>query len=169
MNDLGLMPSVCFFYQGIKVTKSKGESSFNIACKWKRKYRGWTPEEGWFILTNLESLETAIAAYKLRFDIEEMFRFQSGGYNLEGTNVSGERLYALILLIVIAYTYTTMQALKIKCMGVHKYIGRIKEFGRIERRHSSFYIGLYGQTWVDFMESCMEFVKELIRLNRNKQ
>jgi len=31
-------------------------------------------EEGWFILTNLESLEAAIKAYKKRFGIEEMFR-----------------------------------------------------------------------------------------------
>jgi hypothetical protein len=40
----------------------------------KRRYKGWTLEEGWFILTNLASLELAIKAYKRRFDIEEMFR-----------------------------------------------------------------------------------------------
>jgi len=45
----------------------------------------------------------AIAAYKRRFDIEEMFRdFKKGGYNLEDTNVSGERLITLILLIALA-------------------------------------------------------------------
>lgn len=39
-------------------------------------------EEGWFILTNLGSLEMAITAYKKRFGIEEMFRdFKKGGYN----------------------------------------------------------------------------------------
>jgi len=36
-----------------------------------------------------------------------MFRdFKSGGYKLEGTNVTGERLVVMVLLI-IAYTTTT--------------------------------------------------------------
>jgi hypothetical protein len=51
---------------------------------------------------------------------------------------------------------------------VQKYIGRVKEQGRTERRHSSFYIGLYGQTWVNFMEPCEDLVSELMRLCRNK-
>lgn len=55
-------------------------------------------------------MELAIAAYKKRFDIEEMFRdLKKGGYNLEATNVSGFRLIMLILLIAIAYTYATIQ------------------------------------------------------------
>ncbi|VXD16299.1 hypothetical protein PL9631_230002 [Planktothrix paucivesiculata PCC 9631] len=45
---------------------------------------------------------------------------------------------------------------------------RIKEYGRIERRHSSFYIGLYGQTWVNFKDVCMDLVTKLMKLNRNK-
>jgi hypothetical protein len=147
-----------------------GFVNFNVACKWKRKILGVAPEEGWFILTNLDSLESAIAFYKKRFDIEEMFRdFKSGGYNLEKTNVSGERLIVLILLIAIAYTSATIQGQQIKRKGIQKYIGRVKEYGRIERRHSSFYIGLYGQTWVNFMESCIEFVEDLIKFNGNKQ
>ena len=82
LNDLGLTPGVCFFLKGVKVTKSKGFFSFNVACKWKRKIAGVAPKEGWFILINFESLDSAISAYKQRFDIEEMFRdFQKGGYN----------------------------------------------------------------------------------------
>lgn len=61
------------------------------------------PKEGWFIFTNFDSLESAISAYKQRFDIEEMFRdFQKGGYNLEDTNVEGERFISVVLLIAIA-------------------------------------------------------------------
>lgn len=98
-----------------------------------------------------------------------MFRdFKTGGYNLENTHVSGERLIVLILLIAIAYTSATLQGQQIKHKGIQKYIGRVKEYGRNERRHSSFYIGLYGQTWVNFMEPCMELVTELMKLNRNK-
>ncbi|KYC34957.1 transposase [Scytonema hofmannii PCC 7110] len=169
LNDLGLSPGISFFLQGVKVTKQKGFTNFNVACKWRRKIQGIAPKEGWFIATNLVTLELAIAAYKRRFDIEEMFRdFKSGGYNLEDTKVSNKRLISLILLIAIAYTSATIHGQQIKQKGVQKYVGRVKEYGRIERRHSSFYIGLYGQTWVNFMESCEDLVTELMRLNRNK-
>jgi hypothetical protein len=177
LGDLGLSPGISFFLKGIKVTKTQGLRGFNLACKWKRKILGVAPEEGWFILTNLHSLETAISAYKKRFDIEEMFRdFKKGGYNLEDTNVSDKRLISLILLIAIAkraggnlaYTSATISGQQIKCKGVQKYVGRVKEHGRTERRHSSFYIGLYGQTWVNFQDNCWEFVRDLLRLSPNK-
>ena len=169
LNDLGLKPGMSLYLQGMKVTKSFRFEGFNIACKWQRKYRGMVTEEGWFILTNLETLAAAINSYKRRFSIEEMFKdFKSGGYNLEATNVSGERLIALILIITIAYSIATLNGEKIKRMGVQKYIGRVKESGRDERRHSSFYIGLYGHNWVDFIAECSELVVELMRLNRNK-
>jgi hypothetical protein len=170
LKALGLSPGISFFLQGVKVTKTQGFFIFNVACKWKRKILGVAPESGWFILTNLDTLESAIAAYKRRFDIEEMFRdFKSGGYNLEGTNVSGKRLINLILLIAIAYTSATIAGQQIKRKGVQKYVGRVKEYGRTQRRHSTFYIGLYGQNWVNFMEPCTELVTELMKLNRNKQ
>lgn len=161
LKDWGLSPGVSFFLQGVKVTKTQGFFSFNVAGKWPRKILGVAPEEGWFILTNLETLEEAIAAYKTRFNIEQMFLdFKSGGYNLESTNVSGERLISLILLIAIAYTSATIQGQHIKRKGVQKYVGRVKEFGRTQRRHSSFYIGLYGQNWVNFREQCQDLVND---------
>lgn len=167
--DLGLTPGVSFYLQGVKVTKTKKFAGFNLACKWKRKYWGWAPEEGWFILT-LKSLEVAIIAYKKRFGIEEIFRnFKSGGYNLEQTNVSGKRLIAVNLMMALAYTSATMQGEKIKRMSVQKYVGRVKEYGRAERRHSSFYVGLYGHTWINFLEPCRELVTHLMKLYRNKR
>ena len=170
LNDLGLSPGVSFFLEGVKVTKSQGFDGFNLACKWQRQLKGVAPKEGWFILTNLATLELAITAYKSRFDIEEMFRdFKSGGYNLEDTNVAGERLILLIILMAIAYTSATIKGQQVKRKGVQKYVGRVKEYGRIERRHSSFYIGLYGQTWVNFVEPCLQLVTDLMKLNRNKQ
>ncbi|BAZ41582.1 transposase [Calothrix sp. NIES-4101] len=123
LNELGLSPGISFFLKGVKVTKFPGFTSFNIACKWKRKILGLAPEEGWFILTNLDSLESAISYSKKRFHIEEMFRdFKSGGYNLEGTNVSGKRFITLIILIAfakraggnLAYTSATIQGQEIK-------------------------------------------------------
>jgi len=169
LKDLGLRPGISLYLEGVNVTKQKGFERFNIAAKWKRKYQGWAPDEGWFIMTNIDDLESAIKSYQKRFDIEEMFRdVKSGGYNLEETLVTDFRLRAIILLIMIAYTTATFQGKKIKQMGLQKYVGRVKEFGRTVRRHSSFYIGLYGQTWVNFIEQCADAVAELMRLTRNK-
>lgn len=170
LNDLGLVPGVSLFIKGIKVTKTRGFLSFNVAAKWKRKLNGVAPKEGWFILTSLDSLNSAISAYKKRFDIEEMFRdFKTGGYNLEKTNVEGKRFISLVLLMTIAYTSATIQGHKIKGKGIQNYVARVKEYGRLERRHSSFYVGLYGQTWVNFKDVCLELVTELMRLNPNKR
>lgn len=98
-----------------------------------------------------------------------MFRdFKSGGYHLEDTNASGERLISLILIITFAYSTATFKGQKIKQIDMQKYVGRVKEYRRLQRRHSSFYVGLYGQTWVGFLCGCWELVRELMRLNRNK-
>jgi len=169
LNNFGLAPGTSFFIKGVKVTKTQGFISFNVVGKWKRKLLGVAPKEGWFILTNLSSLEDAVAAYKRRFDIEEMFRdFKKGGYNLEDTNVEGKRLLSLILLIALAYTSATIQGQEIKRKGLQKYIARVKEYGRNQRRHSSFYIGLYGQSWLNFKQVCLDLVTELMKINRNK-
>jgi len=126
----------------------------------EKEISGWTPEEGWFILTNLDRLEAAIKLKK-RFGIEQMFRdFKSGGYNLESTNVRSA-VAALILIITLAYTAATIQGEKNPTNGRTKYIRRrVKESNRSTRRHSSFYIGLYSQSWVNFVEPCRELVSQ---------
>jgi hypothetical protein len=150
---------VSLYFQGVKVRKTQGFAGFNLVCKWKRKYRGAAAKEGWFILTNLQDFPTAIAAYKKRFCIEEMFRdCKSGGYNLEATKVCEQRLNALIFLIAIAYTSAIIQGGEIKRMGVQKYVCRVKEAKRTQRRHSTFYVGLQGQRWVKSVERYRESV-----------
>lgn len=120
-------------------------------------------------MTNLSSLEAAIAADKRRFNIEQMFRdLNKCGYNLEDTNVEGKWWIYLSLLLAIAYTSATIQGQEIKRKGLEKYIAPVKKSGRNERRHSSFYIGLYGHSWLNFKQICLELVTELIKLNRNK-
>ncbi|MBV8887659.1 MAG: IS4 family transposase, partial [Chroococcidiopsidaceae cyanobacterium CP_BM_RX_35] len=169
LKALGLRPGISLYLEGVRLTKQKGFKPYNLAAKWQKKYRGWAPDEGWFIFTNLESLDIAIQAYKKRFGIEEMFRdLKSGGYNLEGTNLSGQRLKAIILLITLAYTSATFGGKTIKHMGMQKYVGRVQEVSRTVKRHSSFYIGLYGQTWVHFQEGCEDAVTQLMQMTRNK-
>jgi hypothetical protein len=170
LSAFGLQSGMSAFLQGVSVTKQKGFGPFNVAAKWQRKYKGWLAEEGWFILTNLDSLEDTINAYKKRFDIEELFRdCKAAGYNLEETLVTGDRLISLLVLMTLAYTMTTIDGKKLKNMGVQKYIGRIKEKGRSTRRHSSFHIGLYSHAWVNFYGDLQSCMVELMRLNPNKR
>jgi len=170
LQTVGLVPGVCLYFRGVKVTKTKGVTGFNVACKWRRKYQGWSPEEGWFILTNLSDLKSAVFAYKKRFCIEEMFRdCKSGGYNIEKAKVSEPRLNILILLIAIAYTSAIIQGSEIKKMGLQKYICRLKEPKRIQRRHSTFHVGLHGMIWVDSVEHYADEVAELMRFSPNKR
>jgi len=88
----------------------------------EKKILGMGPEEGWFILTNLEKAN--IKAKKKDLELKKCLDFKRGGYNLESTNVSGKRLIAAILMIAFAHTSATMQGKKIKRMGVQKYVGQ---------------------------------------------
>lgn len=169
LSELGLMPGTNFYLSGVQVTKQKGFGQFDIAGYWQRKYRHKSPPEPWYLLTNLGSLTSAISAYKHRSSIEAMFKdCKTGGYNLEKSHTIDERLNNLILIIAIAYSCAWLRGRQIKNMGIHKYIGRIKEFKRIPRRHSSFWVGLYGQLWIEGMELCNKLVTDLMQNRRNK-
>jgi hypothetical protein len=157
------------YYQGIKVTKTKGFSGFNLAAKWKRNYGSRSSKETWFILTNLNSLSAATNAYAKRMGIEEMFRdFKGGGYNLEITRVSDCRLTSIILLICLSYSLSTFTGQNIKSKGVAKYIARPTEQGRRYSRHSNFSIGLNGQNWLDSITFFQDVVDELLQFSIHK-
>ena len=94
---------------------------------------------------------------------------KSGGYNMEAIQLYEQRLNILILLIAIAYTSAIIQGGVFKQMGVQKYICRVKGPRRIERRHSTFPVGLSGQTWSESVEQHQELVSELIKINLNKR
>lgn len=145
--------------------------------RWKRKVSKYVAKEGWFILTNIDDLNQAILAYKKRFNIVrpwrsrrvEMFRdFKGGGYNMEKTQVNGNRFISLVLIISFAYFQATLKGQAIKKKGVQKYVARVKEYGRIKRRHSSFYVGLYSQVWLGFIDLCWDLIEKIMRINRNK-
>ncbi|HEY9862327.1 MAG TPA: IS4 family transposase [Candidatus Obscuribacterales bacterium] len=170
LNELGLAPGMKLFLTGVKFTKKKGFGQFSVAAYWKRKYRGKGPNEGWYILTNLKSLSEALKVYQARSGIEAMFRdCKSGGYNLEDSKASVERLTSLVLLIALAYTCAGLQGQFIKLSGQQKYVSRLKELKRMTRRHSNFWVGLYGQMWIAALEACSDWVRNLIRLRANKR
>jgi len=122
------LPGTSLYFQGVRVRKTRPVAGFDIACKWKRNYQGIKLKDAWFILTDLGSLPVAIAAYKKRMGIEEMFRdYKTGGYNIEGTGLKGERLIKRILLMAIAYSSAIFQGTEIQENQVQKYISRSKE------------------------------------------
>jgi len=166
---MGLVPGTSFYLVERKFTKQKGFGNFDIAGYWLRKYRGKQEDEGWYLLTNVGSLKQSIDTFKCRSGIEAMFKdCKTGGDNLERSHANNKRLSSLILLIALAYSCAIIQGQKIKKMGVQKYVGRVTECGRSIRRHSSFWIGLYGQSWVIGMEFCQDSITELMRIRRNK-
>jgi hypothetical protein len=170
LKNIGLEPGTSLYYQGVKVTKTKGFVGGNVAGKWKGKYRGMTAEEGWFILTNLTSLKEAITSYQKRMGIEEMFRdFKKGGYDLERTKLTGHRLNSIILLITLAYSQTTIAGKVIKDKGVAKYVGRVKEKNRYSRRHSDFYLGLNGKDWLLSWQLLSVEAQALMQLSPQKR
>ena len=74
------------------------------------KLSGRKVKDAWFILTDLGSLPFAISAYKQRMGIEEMFRnSKTGGYNLEGSGLRGDKRIKMILLMAIVYTSAIFQ------------------------------------------------------------
>ena len=90
LKNCGLKPGISLFFENVKVTKIQQIAGFSIACKWKKSYRKAVTKEGWFILTNMSSSSEAIAAYKKRFNIEQMFRdYKSGGYNSDAARSWG--------------------------------------------------------------------------------
>lgn len=127
------------------------------------------PPSGWYLLTNLARLTAAIKAFKRRSGLEAMFKdCKTGGYNLESTYVEGQRLLALILLIAIAYTCAVFTGRQSRNMGLQKYLGRLQELKRSSRRHSAFWVGLYGQLWVGAIEFWFDLAAELMRLKPGK-
>lgn len=167
LSSIGLLPGMKWYLLGIKITKEKGFEG-NIAAYWKRKYRGKQEKQGWYLLTNL-SLKEALSAYKTRSGIEAMFRdCKSGGYNLEGTKASRERLTRLVLLIAIAYTCSVLKGSAIQSAKQQKYVGRLRKVKQLSTSNSRFWLGLYGQVWIIGMELLADLVEKLMKLTANK-
>ena len=71
--------------------------------------------------------------------------------------------------MTLAYSSATVQGQQIKRKGVSAYVGRVKEPQRNTRRHSDFYVGLYGQSWLNYHGYCADMIAELMQLSRNKR
>jgi hypothetical protein len=170
LKDLEIKPGMTRFIQGIHCTEKYKIGQFNLGATWKRKYRGKKAKEPWYILTNLDNLKITLSFYKARWGIESMFKdCKTGGYNLEQTWVNETRFLTLVLLVAIAYSLATFHGESIKRKGVRNYVCRKLESHRSIERHSHFWIGLYGQLWVNTMNDWPDLVILLTSLKSNKQ
>lgn len=168
LSSITIHPGIRQFYTNINLTQKAKFGHFNLAVYWKRKYRGKQKDEA--RAANLPDLKTAIKIYSQRFGIEAMFRdCKTGGYNLSGSKASPDRLVRLILLIAISLTSAWLQGQRTQLQRQQPYICRSQEKGRTRKRHSNFWIGLYGQNWIVAFHECQAWVQELISSIRNKQ
>ena len=169
LDSLEIKPGNKVLYSKVLVTEEKRQDRFNLVVYWKRKYNNKQLANPWYLLTNLENKEEVIKIFASRGGIEAMFRdCKSGGYNLEGSQANTQRLTNLILLIAIAYTASCLVGLKIRNTGHQEYINRLKLEDKNRPRHSYFWTGLYGTTWILSMDICWEWVEKLMRTAINK-
>jgi hypothetical protein len=169
LSQVEISPGTKQFLVNINLTQKKGFGRFNLVIYWKRKYKGKQEQAPWYLLTNLPNCETAVKIYGKRFGIESMFKdCKTGGYNLEGSQASSDRLVRLVLLIALAMPAAWLQGQHTSTGGQSSYICRQKETHRTRRRHSNFWIGLYGHNWIAAFHLCQEWVEELSGLIRNK-
>lgn len=170
LSSIPLQPGFRLFYPHISLTQKKGFLRFNLAAYWKRKYKGKQEKEPWYLLTNLPDFKEAVHIYKQRYGIEAMFKdCKTGGYNLEDSQTSPDRLIKLILLIALAMTSAWLHGQRIEAKGQHQYVCRLTEKGRTRKRHSNFWIGLYGESWLVGFHECRLWVEEMLSLIANKK
>ena len=170
LDELGIVPGTSLYFQGKRVRKAWPANGFDFACKCKRNYGGWKVDEAWFILTDLGSLPAAINAYKQRMGMEEMFPdCKTGGYDIEGTSLKGDRLINMILLMTLAYSSAIFQGTEQKKKQVQKYVSRRKEPKKKYRRRSTFGVGLDGEKWVNYLEQYSLEVEQLMKLTPSKR
>ena len=170
LRDLGFKPGQSRFYEGVLCNKGDGLGPFNVAVYWKRTYRQTGSREPWYILTNLPTLKQALAVYRCRWGIEQLFKdCKTGGYHLEDAKVNDTRFLALVLLIALAYSWATMHGQQMKHLRVDQYAGRIQEHHDKTPRQSDFSLGLYGQRWIYAMELWADWAFQLIALKPHKR
>ena len=169
LRSLGLKPGKSFYLEQVEFTKRSSMTRVNIAFYWSKITQGKSKNEGWYLINNLSNLQQTIKAYKKRMGIEAMFKdCKSGGDNLEKCQGNNKRLLSLILRSAIAYTCAVKNDQNIAFKGIKEYVCRLKEHQRQARRHSNFWLGLYGSLWVENFQMCHCWVEHLMILTPNK-
>jgi hypothetical protein len=168
LNQLASHPGIFVFLRGVNITKAAHKFPFNVAAHYPKEHHGLPITEGWFLLTTLPDINSAVTAYATRFQIEEMFRdYKSYGFNLELTQLTGSRFDAWFLLLTLVYSAVLFQSI---CTPTsqHKYLARTYQSQRKFPCASIFTLGkvalLSHFSWDFIPDSIVRY----IRLNRHK-
>ena len=70
---------------------------------------------------------------------------QTGGDDLEGTSLKGNRLINIILLVTLAYSSAIFEGTELRKKQVVKYVCRRQEPKKRYRRRSTFGVGASGR------------------------
>ena len=170
LDSCSIHPGVKKFMTSVTVVKSKGFGQGNLAIYWKRPYRGKGEREAWYLLSNLTDIDDVIQSYRKRMGIEAMFRDEKkGGYNLEDCKANPKRLNALILVMAIAYTLSSLKGKAIRKCGQDKYVGRNRPFKKKQTKNSYFKLGLYGQLFCELPSRLMDLGRALMEMTPDKR
>jgi Transposase DDE domain len=170
LDELPQMPGLTEHYLQIQVTQKRGFGKHNLVLRQKRTYRQSNFDDAWCLLTNLTDAAQTLNAYSNRFSIEPLFKdYKSGGYHLEDCHADLHRFTALLVLIAIAYSISTVRGGRIRKKQVQHYIGRVKEPNRTQNRHSQFWMGLYGSLWIDNLNLWSTLARKLMALKPQKR
>lgn len=168
LNQLASHSGVSIFLSGVNITKSAHKFSFNVAAHYPKEHRGFPITEGWFLLTTLPDINSAVQAYATRFQIEEMFRdYKSYGFNLEITQLTGSRFDAWFLLLTLVYSTIVFNSVCIP-NSHHKYLARTPEPQRQYPRASMFTLGKLALLSHFDWHFIPGLISRYIRLNRHK-
>ena len=163
LQQLAAHPGVQIFLQGVNISTTAHKFPFNVAIHYPKEHHGMPIEEGWFILTTLPTLTTAVQAYATRFQLEEMFRdYKSYGFNLELTQLNGSRFDAWFLLLTLVYSVLAFVGLSIT-QTQQKYLARTTELKRQYPRRSIVTLGktalLAGFDWAFISRLVSQYIK----------
>ena len=168
LQQLASHPGVSIFLRGVNISTTAHKFPFNVAIHYPKEHHGMPIEEGWFILTTLPNLTTAIQTYATRFQLEEMFRdYKSYGFNLELSQLNGSRFDAWFLLLTLVYSLLAFRGIS-TTEPQQKYLARTTESKRQYPRYS---IVTFGKISL-FAEFDWAFISRLIsqyvQINRHK-
>ena len=163
LQHLASHPGVQIFLQGVNISTTAHKFPFNVAIHYPKEHHGMPIEEGWFILTTLPNLTTAVQTYATRFQLEEMFRdYKSYGFNLELTQLNGSRFDAWFLLLTLVYSVLAFVGLSI-APTQQKYLARTTELKRQCPRRSIVTLGktalLAGFDWAFISRLVSRYIK----------
>ena len=163
LQQLASHPGVQIFLQGVNISTTAHKFPFNVAIHYPKEHHGMPIEEGWFILTTLPNLTTAVQTYATRFQLEEMFRdYKSYGFNLELTQLNGSRFDAWLLLLTLVYSILAFIGLS-TTEPHQKYLARTTESKRQYPRRSIVTLGktalFAGFDWAFISQLVSRYIK----------